>query len=147
MMETCDIAKETIELLKYFDKEFTSKISKSFINLLKKLAEKSRLEIKIDLNKKINEQEISEECKDLIALIYYSCFADSDEKEVLLKIWKENDNVYQHELDEKYDISNIFKDRNKLKKQNDEVENILSVEVKKSFFKRILEKIKEIFRT
>ncbi len=111
MVETCDIAKETMEILKYFDKDFTSKISKNFISLLEKLAEKSKKEIKVDLDKKLSEQEISEESKDLISLIYYSYFADKDEKEKLLKIWTENENIFQKELEEKYDVNNNFKEK------------------------------------
>ena len=111
MVEVCDIAKETMEILKHFDKEFTSKISKNFINSLEKLAEKSKIQIKIDWDKKLSEQEISEESKDLISLIYYSYFADKDEKEKLLKIWTENENIFQKELEEKYDVNNIFKEK------------------------------------
>ena len=48
MVEICDVALETLEVLKYFNTEFTSKISESFLNSLKELAKKSKLEVKID---------------------------------------------------------------------------------------------------
>lgn len=51
MVEICDVALETLEVLKYFNTEFTSKISESFLNSLKELAKKSKLEVKIDANK------------------------------------------------------------------------------------------------
>ena len=63
MVEICDVALETLEVLKYFNTEFTSKISESFLNSLKELAKKSKLEVKIDANKKLINQNISEETK------------------------------------------------------------------------------------
>lgn len=72
MVEICDVALETLEVLKYFNTEFTSKISESFLNSLKELAKKSKLEVKIDANKKLINQNISEETKDIISLIYYN---------------------------------------------------------------------------
>ena len=80
MVEICDVALETLEVLKYFNTEFTSKISESFLNSLKELAKKSKLEVKIDANKILINQNISEETKDIISLIYYNYFADDKEK-------------------------------------------------------------------
>lgn len=80
MVEICDVALETLEVLKYFNTEFTSKISESFLNSLKELAKKSKLEVKIDANKKLINQNISEETKDIISLIYYNYFADDKKK-------------------------------------------------------------------
>ena len=100
MVEIYDAALETLEILKYFNNEFTSKISGSFLTLLKELAKKSKLEVKIDINKKLIDQNISEETKDIISLIYYYYFADDNEKNRVIKLWKEND--------ENYDIKKIF---------------------------------------
>ena len=66
MVEICDVALETLEVLKYFNTEFTSKISESFLNSLKELAKKSKLEVRIDANKKLINQNISEETKYII---------------------------------------------------------------------------------
>lgn len=88
MVEICDVALETLEVLKYFNTEFTSKISESFLNSLKELAKKSKLEVKIDANKKLINQNISEETKDIISLIYYNYFADDKEKMKLQKYGK-----------------------------------------------------------
>lgn len=113
MVEICDVALETLEVLKYFSNEFTSKISESFLNSLEELAKKSKLEVKIDANKKLINQNISEETKDIIALIYYNYFADDKEKNEIAKIWKENDEKFQEKSNEIYDIEKVFKSRNK----------------------------------
>lgn len=96
MTEICDIAKETIQVLRYFDLEFTLKISKNFLELLKKASEKSNIIVNIDPSKKLNEQNISEECKELIALLYYNYFSNETEKKEILKIWKDNEVIYEN---------------------------------------------------
>ena len=111
MVETRDIAKETLEILECFNSDYKSKISKKFIKSLKELADASEIEVKVDPNKKLKEQEISEESKDFIALIYYTYIVDKNEKEKILKIWKENDSLFQDKLKQKYDMNKIFEER------------------------------------
>ena len=140
MVEICDVALETLEVLKYFNTEFTSKISESFLNSLKELAKKSKLEVKIDANKKLINQNISEETKDIISLIYYNLFADDKEKNEIAKIWKENDEKFQEESNEIYDIEKVFKSRNK-----NYIKSELPTVVKKNWIEKIIEKVKRFF--
>ena len=140
MVEICDVALETLEVLKYFNTEFTSKISESFLNSLKELAKKSKLEVKIDANKKLINQNISEETKDIISLIYYNYFADDKEKMKSQKIWKENDEKFQEESNEIYDIEKVFKSRNK-----NYIKSELPTVVKKNWIEKIIEKVKRFF--
>ena len=140
MVEICDVALETLEVLKYFNTEFTSKISESFLNSLKELAKKSKLEVKIDANKKLITQNISEETKDIISLIYYNYFADDKEKNEIAKIWKENDERFQEKSNEIYDIEKVFKSRNK-----NYIKSELPTVVKKNWIEKIIEKVKRFF--
>lgn len=140
MVEICDVALETLEVLKYFNTEFTSKISESFLNSLKELAKKSKLEVKIDANKKLINQNISEETKDIISLIQYNYFADDKEKNEIAKIWKENDEKFQEESNEIYDIEKVFKSRNK-----NYIKSELPTVVKKNWIEKIIEKVKRFF--
>ena len=140
MVEICDVALETLEVLKYFNTEFTSKISESFLNSLKELAKKSKLQVKIDANKKLINQNISEETKDIISLIYYNYFADDKEKNEIAKIWKENDEKFQEESNEIYDIEKVFKSRNK-----NYIKSELPTVVKKNWIEKIIEKVKRFF--
>lgn len=140
MVEICDVALETLEVLKYFSNEFTSKISESFLNSLEELAKKSKLEVKIDANKKLINQNISEETKDIIALIYYNYFADDKEKNEIAKIWKENDEEFQEKSNEIYDIEKVFKSRKK-----NYIKSELPTVMKKSWIEKIIEKVKRFF--
>lgn len=111
-VEGYDIAKETIVVLRYFDDKFVSKISKSFLNQIYRLSEKSNITVKIDKSKKLEEQDISEETKCLISYMYYKFVADKSEKSQIMKIWIENENAYQIKLQELYDMKNIFPENN-----------------------------------
>lgn len=75
-----DIAKETIDILKYFDNDFISKIPENFMKKLQEISKASSLKVEIDASKKLEEQNISEDCKNFISWIYYSYCADENEK-------------------------------------------------------------------
>ena len=146
-IEICNVAKETIELLRYFDSNFVSKISVDFLNFLRQLAEKSSITVTIDKNKKLKEQNVSEECKSLISLIYHNYFANEEEKKNIENIWNENEQRYQRKLSEKYNYEDIFK---KKLENNEEVstnENLQLVKYEKhSFWTKILKNIKNLFK-
>lgn len=149
-MEVNDIAKETVEVLKFTDVDFKSRISEKLLNLLEELSHQSTKEVKIDLNKKLNEQNISEECKDLLSLLYLNYYASENEKEEILKIWKVNDNIYQKELEGKYDIDKIFEKNTQEKIKKTEESNIqeevkMPAVIKETFLEKLINRIKKIF--
>lgn len=64
-----------------------AKISNNFLEKLKKIAKTSKINVNIDKSKKLEEQKISEDCKDLISLIYYNYVASKEEKKEILDNW------------------------------------------------------------
>ena len=104
------------------------------------LAKKSKLGVKIDAHKKLINQNISGETKNIISLIYYNYFADDKEKNEIAKIWKENDEKFQEESNEIYDIEKVFKSRNK-----NYIKSELPTVVKKNWIEKIIEKVKRFF--
>ena len=146
-MEISDVAKETVEILKYFDSNFISKISTNFLNFLKYLASKSNINVTIDKNKKLKEQDVSEECKSLIALIYHDYIADEEEKKKIEKIWNENELIYQQRLKEKYNPDDIFKKKYQDNEEVSKRENVQLVEYEQeSFWSKLFKKIKSFFK-
>lgn len=91
MVDKKDLYKEVLIVLSNFNKDIIKKIPDNIFIKLVEMAADSKKEVNIDLNKKLEEQDVSQECKEMIALIYYQYIADSDEKKELIKIWKEND--------------------------------------------------------
>lgn len=81
---------EVLRVIEFFEPNISMRISKDFILKLKKLASKANIEIKINPEKRLSEQNISETAKDLIALIYYSYIATDTEKITLKECWYKN---------------------------------------------------------
>ena len=140
-----DILKETIEILKYFDNDFLSKIPQDFLKSMKIASQNSTKEVKIDKTKKLEEQNISQECKDMISLIYYHYIANKEKREELTKIWTRNEELYQNELKEKYDYNNLFINKNDTLKNESQNVQIAVIE-EKNKFKKIIEYIKNLFK-
>lgn len=66
-----DLAKEIITVLAYLDDSYMDKISDEVLSKLNDMAADSTLNVYIDLNKKLSEQDLSDECLDFIAGLYY----------------------------------------------------------------------------
>ena len=143
--EINDIAKETISILEYFNPEFLDKIPKHFLKDLQELAKDSKIVVNIDKNKKLENQPISEDSKDLIGLIYYSYIAPDDEKAEIERAWDENELKFQNELKKKYNVDNLFENRNKSNYNFDENKNNIElIEYKENIFKKLINKIKKL---
>lgn len=139
-----DISKEVLTVLSYWEIDLINKIPNSLMNELVDYAADSKKECFIDTNMSLQEQNISEESKDLIALIYYSFIANEDTKKEIKKIWDINEEKYQEDLQKKYNINNIFK-----KKNIDNNENTDLIEYKEEnnfikFIKKIISKINNL---
>ena len=146
-LEISNIAAETMQVLRYFDRNFRSKISSDFLKLLEELSEGSNIVVKTDKNKELKDQNISEGCKDLIAIIYYRFIATEDEKREIIKAWNNNEMSYQNMLREKYNVDNIFKDKTDKNTDKQKIENSL-VEIKKdSLIEKIKRFLNKIFRS
>lgn len=141
--EMNDVAKEVSVILKYVEPEILKKIPSNIIEYLKKLSIESDREFKFELGKKLNEQNILEESKDLMALIFYLYIADENEKREIMNSWNYNENQYQEMLKEKYQI-NFKKAEDKIKEIKEEKSLIIKKE-KGSLFYKIKEFINRIF--
>lgn len=85
-----DIYKEVLIVLSHFNEELIKKIPQQVFNKLLELAADSEPNLVIDVNKGIEEQNISEDSKNILSLIYYNCIADEQEKKELVNIWAHN---------------------------------------------------------
>lgn len=85
-----DIAKEFLTVLAYCDNLFLSSIPGNVLKKLNNLAADSLKEFYVDKNKSLIEQDISDECKDLLVLMYFTYMTDSDTKKQILNALLEN---------------------------------------------------------
>lgn len=137
--------KEVIEVLKYTKREDVNKIPKSRI-LLWRINMSKDYDFKIDTTKTLEEQNLSKEAKAIIANIFKKYWATDYQKERIEAKEKFDIEQMEKEKYQKYNPDDIFKNR----KQNIQQEEVASktvsmVEYREPLFKRILNKIKNIF--
>lgn len=145
MKNVNDTCKETLTVLAYLNNNLIEKIPSKVLKGISELAADSKIDFYIDKEKNLESQNISEESKDLISLIYYNYATNENEKEELFKLWNQNENQYQEELKEKYDLDKMFQNK---KNENTESEaetksNVSIIQYKKE---TIFDKIKNFFK-
>lgn len=136
-----DTAYETLYILNHCDKEFITKIPIKILNNLKEIAKNSSKKINLSSNKKLKDQNISDETKDFISGLYYTYIADKDEKKKILSIWQQNEQIDKEET-----TIDIFKN-NKTQLQanhSSQQSNIIPYH-KETIFYKIKSKIKSLF--
>ena len=137
--------KEVIEVLKYTKREDVNKIPKSRI-LLWRINMNKDYDFKIDKTKTLEEQNLSKEAKAIIANIFKKYWATDYQKERIEAKEKYDIEQMEKEKYQKYNPDDIFKNRKQNIQQEEVASKTLSmVEYREPLFKRILNKIKNIF--
>ncbi len=137
--------KEVIEVLKYTKREDVNKIPKYRI-LLWKTNMKKDYDFKIDTSKTLEEQNLSKEAKAIIANIFKKYWATDYQKERIEAKEKYDIEQMEKEKYEKYNPNDIFKNKKQnILAEDSNTNNVTMVEYKESIFKKIINKIKEIF--
>lgn len=134
---------ETYCLLKHFPKAYIEKIPPKILELINHFSD-SKYYIDIDTEKTLDEQNISEETKNMLIVFKYNYWSTEGEKQMIYDKLDENEMKYQQELREKYNYENIFK--NKSTQVNVAEKNVTMIEYKEPIFKSILNRIKSIFK-
>jgi len=147
ILEMNDVCKEVFIVLSHLDNKLLEKIPNKFLKFLTDQAADSNYDFYINPNKDLDEQDLSEESKDLLSLIYYAYIANEAEKKELSKNWNENEIKYQQELRQKYNLDNIFnkKTNSTLKVENIPLEKALTKSQKGSLFNSLRNFVKNIF--
>lgn len=142
---------ETLDILNHMDKTYIDRIPKKFIEFLNNNKSADYIS-NLDHSQKINEMNLKEKTKDILATIYMNYWCDSQQKANYSNLLKQNENNYQEELREKYNPDNIFKKNNQTQDivqdniSNEVIsDNVAMVEYKESILKKIINKIKSIF--
>ena len=86
-----NVAKEIIIVLKNMDQDIVNKIPTKLLEQFEKIAEFANSDIKVNLKEKLKYQDISEESKDILSILYYKYIANEQEKTRIFNIWKENE--------------------------------------------------------
>lgn len=131
--EEC-LYKDTYTIINMMDYSLKSKISPKFIQFLEENQDKNYISC-IDTKTPLKDQELREEIKLMLSIIYINYLCSSSEKEEIQK--EENRNIKQYNK-ELYD--NMFE-------KKVETNNQLVVIEKKNIIQKIIDKIKTIFES
>ncbi len=138
--------KEFREIIKFFPKNEYKKIPKVFIDFIEENMDKN-YEYIVEHVDDFQNQEMLEETKVLLSIVYRDFLTSSQERKQIIKM--ENDELWQEEkiIQEKYNPDNLFKNKNtSIIENTEENSNIDLIEVKeKNFLQKILDKIKNLF--
>lgn len=125
-------------ILDLIDSEMKSKVSANFIKFIK---EEKDNNYKPNINPELplEEQNILPETIDILALLKLNYWCNEEEKKELLKVLNKNEQQFQKEAKEKYDIDKLFK-TNKTK----EIINLPEKGESENFIKKLIKFIKNI---
>jgi len=140
--EFAEACTEINEIFKYLDKNEVNKIPYEIRKILKESQAKDYIP-HIESSKTLDKQELKKKTKDILVELYVKYWCS--DKEEVEKILNENYINQKTNLKEKYNPDDIFKNRNKSNNYNEGKELAL-VEYKESIFKKIINKIKELFK-
>lgn len=125
-------------ILDLIDSEMKNKVSANFIKFIK---EEKDNNYKPNINSELplEKQNILPETIDILALLKLNYWCNEEEKKELLKILNKNEQQFQKEAKEKYEIDKLFK-TNKTKEIIDLPEKVES----ENFIKKLIKFIKNI---
>lgn len=138
--------REVNEILENMDAEYTSKISPEFMKLIINNSDWN-YDFTYDTSKSLEEQNILEETKAILAIIYMKCFAQEDEKNEIISAMKQNDIDNENMKRLKYNPDEIFKNNSisSIEELKEET-NMLPISNTNKWYLNIFKKIKSFFK-
>lgn len=130
-------------ILKHTDRELLQRIPQSFWDFIEENKD-IEYEVTININQPLEEQNLMEDTKNLMAFIYRNYICDGNEKQEYNELLNQNQRRYDEELSQKYSYDNIFKTNTK--EEEIVIEDNQMIEYQEeSIFTKIMNKIKNFF--
>jgi len=130
---------EVYEMLKLMGEDYIKKLPEELYEYIEQNIDPSYIH---GVSFNIDDIDLSDQAADMITYLNYEYFANEKTKKILEDI--SNSNI--ENLKEKYNTENMFQ-RREIKKDTIVTENLELEPVKESFFTKIINKIKNIFKT
>lgn len=136
---------EIDEIFKIMPIDLVSKIP---LKVLRTISENKASDYNIKIQEPLNEQDLKPETIAILGLIYRDYISTPEEREQLQLKDQEELKKIEQEMQEQYDVSNVFEKRkNKIKTERDEeFSTELTLYKEPGFIKRIFNFIKGIFK-
>lgn len=141
-----DVATELIEIFKFIEEPVLEKIPEKLKEELNKIANKEH-RFEIDKTKKLKEQNILPETKQLLSGIFIKYCCRQEDGEEILVACKENDMKIENDKREKYNPDTIFEKKEEVKKEEPKNVNCFKLVVVKKvpWYKKVIRTIGSIF--
>lgn len=135
---------EVDEILKMMPIDLLSKIPAQFRQII---SENKAMDYNVKIQEPLEEKDLKKETVVILGLIYRDFLASPEEREELQKRDAEELKKIEQEMQEQYDVQNIFEKRKANKKQdNEEYSTDMTVYKEPGFLKKIFNMIKGIFK-
>lgn len=137
--------KEIYEILKIFPKELVDRIPKYKLDYIKQNMDES---YEYNITKEtFDGKTMLDETAAILAILFRDYWATEKQKNKIINYHNTQIEKIVNEIKEKYDPENVFKQRRiEQEKIDEKKENLSVVEYKENIFKKLFNKIKEIFK-
>ena len=141
--ETRQAYSEICTVLEYMPNEYVAKIPEKIIKLFQ--SEKlENYEVNINKSNPLDKNYLSKKTMVLIAMLNYQYWCPNKKvKDTLFKTYSANNEKYQKEMEDKYSVDNLFKNKKNVAQIEQKEESVAMVEYKESIFRKITNKIKQ----
>lgn len=140
---TRQVCNEVYDIIYNMETELFNKIPKGFINIIEQNRD-TNFNCNIDYSKSINEQELQRETRIILSLIYRDYLCSENERKKIVEQDNEELRQMEQELREKYNPDNLFKNKQNVNIEQQEIQLIKYEKV--NFFTKIINKIKNILK-
>ena len=137
--------KEIYEILKIFPKELVDRIPKYKLDYIKQNMDES---YEYNITKEtFDGKTMLDETAAILAILFRDYLSTVKQKNKIINYHNTQREKIVNEIKEKYDPENVFKQRRiEQEKIDEKKENLSVVEYKENIFKKLFNKIKEIFK-
>lgn len=145
-LEYANAYSEILEILRYVSKEDYNKIPEEKIALFQTNSNKD-YSFNYDINKTLDEQNVSKKAKTIIAILFRDYWATDAQREKIKAKEQYDRKIKEEENREKYNPDNLFKKQDLVKNTEDIMtEEVAMVEYKESIFRKIFNKLISFIR-
>ncbi len=135
---------ETLDILNHTKKEDVEKIPIKLLEFLRTNALKN-YESKLDFNKSMADMNLSQKTIGILSLIHKKYWCNSEQRKDFEKKLKQNEIVYQKQLNEKYNTDELFKNKKLNNVTNTDVTDLIEYKEQR-WYQKIFEKILSLLR-
>ena len=137
---------EVYAIVNLLEDEYKNSVPKKIMDFFDEVRNKE-YEANIDIEKSLLEQNIERQTLVMLAILELNYWCDSEEeKEELLKEFAEKEKKQEEEIREKYNPDKLFKNRENIIPNENKEQTALVEYKEEGFIRKILNKIKKLFR-